>query len=48
MQDFKSILFKGMNCHYRHCLPQGYVLKKGGKKDEKVKDERLIEDIIDE
>jgi hypothetical protein len=31
--------WEGMNCHYRHCLPQGYVLKRV-KNNEKVRDER--------
>lgn len=36
----------GLDCHYRHCLPPGYVLKKDLKKDG---DEELqrIEDLID-
>jgi len=37
----------GLDCHYRHCLPPGYVLKKDARKEdeeEKIK----IEDVIDE
>lgn len=36
----------GTACHYRHCLPPGYVLKKPGQKEEKDK-EMTIEERID-
>ena len=35
-----------MSCHYRHCLPQGFVLKKNNQVEKK--EEGLLEDEIDD
>uniref|UniRef100_U5EWW1 Zinc finger CCCH domain-containing protein 15 n=1 Tax=Corethrella appendiculata TaxID=1370023 RepID=U5EWW1_9DIPT len=37
----------GAKCIYRHCLPQGYVLKKDKKKMEKEKEEISLVDLIE-
>ncbi|CRH02864.1 cytoplasmic translation machinery associated protein, putative [Plasmodium relictum] len=37
----------GDNCKYKHCLPQGYILKKQ-ETPENEKEERPLEDIIEE
>ena len=37
----------GIDCHYRHCLPAGFTLKKNANKTD-GKDEVLVEDIIDQ
>jgi len=43
---WKWMCQNGLDCHYRHCLPPGYILKKDLKKEG---DEELqrIEDLID-
>jgi hypothetical protein len=37
----------GLTCHYRHCLPPGFVLRKEAAK-EKEKDRVAIEQVIDD
>lgn len=37
-----------MTCHYRHCLPQGFVLKRNKPQSSNQYEESLIEDAIDE
>lgn len=37
----------GLDCHYRHCLPPGFVLKKDVRRDDEAEVVR-IEDLIDE
>ncbi|KRX01342.1 hypothetical protein PPERSA_01245 [Pseudocohnilembus persalinus] len=44
---WKWVCPNGMKCHYRHCLPPGYALKKDMKK-EKKEDQNDLEARIDE
>ncbi|XP_069107615.1 zinc finger CCCH domain-containing protein 15-like isoform X1 [Argopecten irradians] len=37
----------GKNCHYRHCLPQGFVLKRDKKKLEDNEEKISIEELIE-
>ena len=37
-----------MTCHYRHCLPPGFIFKKKTKKLEDVEDVIELEEILEE
>ncbi|KAM3141681.1 hypothetical protein pb186bvf_006286 [Paramecium bursaria] len=42
---WKWVCPNGMTCHYKHCLPQGYVFRK--QQEEKQKENIPLEDLID-
>ena len=45
---WKWICNNGMNCHYRHCLPPGFIFKKKAKKIEDIEDQIALEEILEE